>query len=122
MMIKYLSLSEKNIIALKEKLRMNLILNNNKLLKCLSIKFFIYFLLCNILLILFWYYLSCFCIVFINTQWYLIKNILFSFWVSLLYPFITNFIPGIFRISALRTSKKDKTCLYKTSKIMQMLL
>ena len=120
-LIKYLSLSQNDIIKLKQEEQEE---NNHiedkdiKLLKCLSIKFIIYFMLLILLLILFWFYLSCFCVVYKNTQIFLIKDTLISFGFSLLYSFGTNIIPCIFRILSLKTQKKDKVCLYKISKFL----
>ena len=85
-------------------------------------KFIIFFILLFIFLIIFWYYISCFCAVYKNTQIYLIKDTLTSFSLSLLYPFILNLLPGLFRIPSLKKTKKSKECMYKFSKIMQLIL
>ena len=115
-----LSLSEKNILSLKTT-------NKNRkkqislVLKCLKIKFFFFFLLKFLFLIVFWYYISCFCAVYRNTQIHLIKDTLISFGISMLYPFGLCLFPGIFRIPSLRANKSDKKCLYKFSKILQLI-
>ena len=115
-----LSLSEKNILSLKTT-------NKNRkkqislVLKCLKIKFFFFFLLKFLFLIVFWYYISCFCAVYKNTQIHLIKDTLISFGISMLYPFGLCLFPGIFRIPSLRANKSDKKCLYKFSKILQLI-
>ena len=116
--IKYLSLSEKNIIEIKKE-KNDVIKKSSKILKCLIIKFKIFYIIVFIFLILFWYYLSCFCAVYINTQIHLIKDTLISFGISLLYPFVLNLLPGIFRISSLRSN--NKACLYIISKIIQLI-
>ena len=90
-----------------------------KTLKYMKIKFLIFFLLNLILLVIFWYYLTCWNAVYQNTQIYLIKNTLISFGISLIYPFIINIIPVILRKLSLKKGKRE--CLYKTSKIMQIL-
>ena len=64
-------------------------------------------------MLFFWYFITCFCAVFHNTQLILIKDTFVSFGISLLYPFAINLLPGIFRISAIRSIKKDKKCIYK---------
>ena len=118
--ITYLALSEKMIIKQK---------NENKIsrrkifeiLKCLKIKYIFFFILSFLFLIIFWYYLSCFGAVYKNTQNHLIKDTLISFGLSLFYPFIINLLPGILRINSLKTKKKDKECIYKISKIIQLL-
>ena len=66
-----------------------------KVIKCMNIKFAIFFILNFILLILFWYYLTCFNSVYENTQIYLIENTAISFCFSLFYPFIANIIPTV---------------------------
>ena len=81
----------------------------------MKIKFILFFILDFIFLLFFWYYISCFCVVYRNTQIYLIKDILLALLLSLLYPFVLCLIPGIFRIPSLRTSKQDKRCIYKLS-------
>ena len=119
--IKFLSLSQKNIIKIKE---IKTYEESSKylsgLLKCLKIKFILYFILSFLLLILFWYYLGTFCAVYKNTQIYLLKDSLISFATSMIYPFIINLIPGLFRFPAIKYDKNDKECLYKMSKIIQL--
>jgi hypothetical protein len=121
--IKFFSLTEKNILKLKND---NNVKSYNitvpKLIKCLKIKFVCFFLISFLLLIFFWYYLSCFCAVYKKTQIYVIEDTLISFGLSLLYPFGLNLIPGFFRISALREAKKDKKCIYKTSLIIASII
>ena len=118
--VTYLSLSENSIISLKKDS------NNIKgkiayLLKCLKIKFFFFYLLVFLFLLLFWYYISCFCAVYKNTQIHLIKDLLSSFGFSLLYPFGLSLFPGIFRIPSLKSQKNNKECIYKLSKIIQII-
>ena len=122
MILKMLSLSEKNILALKQEKDIKTAMQKSKNIeKCLTLKFVIFFMLSNILLIFFWYFISCFCAVYINTQSILIKDTLFSFGLSMIYPFGLNLLPGILRIPALRAQKKDKKCLYKISTIVALI-
>ena len=109
--LKYFSLTEINIIEMKNQKKEK---NIN-----LKIKFILFFILNFLFLILFWYYISCFCAVYKNTQLHLIKDTLISFGLSLLYPVGLCLIPGIFRIPSLRASKQDKECIYKLSTIIQ---
>ena len=116
--IKYLSLSENNILLLKSEV--NFVKEKSgEILNCLKIKFNLFFILTFILLIFFWYYISCFCAIYRNTQIHLIKDTLVSYGLSLLYPFVIYLFPGIFRIPSLRAKNKDKECMYKFSKILQ---
>ena len=66
-------------------------------------------------MIFFWYYISCFCSVYKNTQLILIKDTLISFGLSMLYPFGLNLLPGMFRIPALRAVNKNNKYLYQLS-------
>ena len=85
----------------------------------LSIKFILYFIISFIFLLFFWYYISMFGAIYKNTQFYLLKDSLVSFGLSLLYPFGIYLIPGFFRIPSLSDPKKKKEYLYKFSKILQ---
>jgi len=117
--IKTFALSEKNIIYLKQikdKKKLNIIAK--EVLKCLEIKFNIFFIVGFIFLCIFWYYISVFCSVYVNTQTILIKNTILSFGVSLLYPFILNLLPGIFRFPSLKSRKSPS--LYNFSKIISL--
>ena len=122
MILKTLSLSEKNILELKEITdNKNIIDKSRKLESCLKIKFIIFFILSFLIMVFFWYFISCFCAVYVNTQIILIKDTLISFGLSMLYPFGLNLLPGMFRIPSLRAKNKNKICLYKTSKIIALI-
>ena len=117
--IKYFSLTEKDILEIKYE-NNNIIKKSAKLIKYLIIKFIIFFILIFLFLILFWYYIICFCTIYKNTQIHLIKDAIISFGLSLLYPFALNLLPGIFRIPSLKYGNKE--CLFKTSKLIQSLI
>ena len=89
--------------------------------RCLKIKLILFFIISLILMLFFWYFISCFCAVYKNTQIHLIKDTLISFSLSLFYPIFLCLIPGIFRIPALRAPKQNKEFMYKFSKIIQLL-
>ena len=89
------------------------------IVKYLKIKFICFFLFSFILFILFWYYISCFCAVYKNTQLILIKDTLISFGFSLLYPFIIYLIASIIRIFTLNKPEKFLGFFYKISKIIR---
>ena len=123
MILKLLSLSEKNIIAIKQIKDIKRLTNYSKSIKrCITIKFIIFFLLNALFLSFFWYFITCFCAVYRNTQMILIKDTLFSFALSMLYPFGLNLIPGMFRIPALRSKRNDKRNLYKFSVYISLIL
>ena len=120
--LKTLSLSEKNILELKEITDNKKAVDKSKKIEhCLIIKFFIFLVLSFLIMVFFWYFISCFCAVYVNTQIILIKDTLISFSLSMIYPFGLNLFPGMFRIPSLRAKKKDKTCLYKTSTIIALI-
>ena len=87
-------------------------------LLCMKIRIIIYFILSLVFLIIFGYYVLCFCAVFENTQVELIK-LTFTSWVfSLIYPFILCFFTGILRLLAF---KLENSCIYKIKQIFQLL-
>jgi len=117
--IKILSLSEKNIAEFKQIKDINEREKQlQKLIKCLLIKFSLFFILTLLFLSLFWYYVSCFCIVYKNTQINLIKDTLFSFGLALLYPFVLCLIKGILRIYLLKKAENFLELFFKISKIL----
>ena len=114
-----LVLTDKSIFEIKRQVDLmhaNILKKNT--LKNMKIKFGIFFVLNLILLVLFWYYLTCWNAVYKNTDIYLIKNTLISFAISLVYPFIINIIPVILRKQSLKNSKRE--CLFNASKIIQL--
>ena len=121
-LLRFLSLSENNIINLKNENDMKII--NGLAIhikKIINIKFGIFYFLSNIFLLFFWYFISCFCAVYINTQIILFKDTISSFCVSMIYPFLISLFPGIFRIPALRNSKQNRKCMYRISKLLTIL-
>ena len=119
MIISFLSLTEKNFIELKNKKSKKLALEElGNILKCISKKCIAFFILCYFFSLLFWYYLSCFCAVYKNTQTYLIKDTIISFCTSLLYPFAINLLPGLLRMPAIKNKKK---CLYIISTFVALI-
>ena len=121
--LKQLSLSERQILSIKQENNFNVAQKKSKKLrKYIKIKLALFFFLSILLLIFFWYFISCFCAVYKNTQMILIKDTLISFGLSMLYPFGLNLIPGMFRIPALRAIKKDKKNLYKFSNLLNLFL
>ena len=116
--VKKLSLTQDNILSIKhekndKKIKGKII----SIIKCLIIKYTCFFILGILFLILFWYYISCFCAIYKKTQVYLIKNTLISYLISLIAPLFYYLIPGIFRIASL---KKPGECLYKLSQFFQL--
>ena len=121
-MLEFLILTDKNIIQVKNQTTKELAIKmKSKVLKCINIKFAIFFMLNFMLLILFWIYLTCLNGTYENTQIYIIENTFISFGFSLFYPFIINIFPSFLRMASLDKKKKDKNSLYNISKIIQIL-
>ena len=113
LIIKFLSLSEKKVLGVKDEKRNNsedLDIKIKKLFKVLKIKFVLFFIITFIVLIIYWFYITCFCGIYKNTQIHLIKDTISSFFTSLLYPFGLLLLPGIFRRYALKAKKRIKNC------------
>ena len=110
--------TQKNILEIKhENNKHNLNARIIISIKKIKIKLISFFSISILILFIFWYYISIFCALFYKTQILLIKNALFCYLISLIYPFIICLIPGIFRISAL---KGPGNCLYKFSQILEL--
>ena len=116
-----LALSEKNILEMKNA-KENLDIRAKKVKKILKLKFLFFFLLGFLLLFIFWYYVSCFCLIYKNTQLYPIEDTAVNFGMSLIYPFGYCLIPGIFRIASLRAKNKNREKMYKFSKFIRSIL
>ena len=114
--VKFLFLSDKNILEIKyERNEYSLRAKSIFTVKCLIIKYICFFIFNILLSILFWYYISCFCIVYKNTQLYLIKNSIISFSLSLIYSFIICLLSAILRFFSLKGPGKY---LYKISQFI----
>ena len=119
-LIKYLSLSEKFIIEIKIQPTYEKAEDKAERVKrIIIIQNICFFTFIFIFLIFFWYYLSSFCAVYQNSQIYLIKNVLISFGISLLFPFILYIVPSILRMISLK-SRKIKI-IYIISKFTQFI-
>ena len=119
-LIQLLGLTEDNILNFKnDKYPLqNLNQKYNKLITIIKIKLTFFYILNICILVVYWYYVTCFCGIYRNTQIHLLKDSLISYITSLITPFGIYIFPSIFRILALR--KKSKI-LYILSKLLQML-
>ena len=122
MIVGTLSLTERNILEIKKlKIKINIDEKCMNLIKYIKIKFTLFFIISFLLLVFFWYYVSCFCAIYVNTQLHLIKDSIICFGLTMIYPFGFYLFPGIFRIPSLRAKNKNKECVYKISKIIQII-
>ena len=120
LLVKYLSLTEKSVLKIKgEKEVNNLDIKFKELIRNLKIKFALFFGITLIILLCFMYYITCFCGIYENTQIQLISDSLISFGLSFIYPFGIYLLPSMFRILALSSEKKNKTCVYKFSQFLE---
>ena len=119
-LIKNLALSQDDIVVLKqEKEKINVKEKYSKMLKLFKIKFILFFVFAFIILSFYWYYITCFCGIYVNTQIHLIKDSVSSLLTSFIFPFVINLIPGLFRIPALRMEKPCGQFLYKFSAFLE---
>ena len=121
-LLKKLSLTEAQIISIKEeKDSQKSIAKSKSIQKTLKLKFIIYLVLSILFKFFFWYFISCFCAVYKNTQIVLIKDTLVSYALSMIYPFGLNLLPGLFRIPALKAEKADQAFKYKIGQIVALI-
>ena len=115
-LIKNLSLTQDDFIRLKQRKNIkNIEQERKKVLRVIKIKFIIFFVLAFLILIFCWYYITCFCGIYTNTQIHLFQDSFISDATSLFIPFLLLLIPGIFRIAALKVKKPIHKYLYKFS-------
>ena len=120
--IRYFSLSERYLIELKNENNKNIINDKGyRAKRCLIIKYISFYVLCFIFLTIFWFYLSSFCAVYQNSQIYVFKNAFISFGIFIIYPIIFNLLPTIFRFIALKDKNQKNECIFKLSKILQLI-
>ena len=124
-LFRYLALTEKDIYRIKQfEKKKNTILTKNKIFKiirCMKLKLVCYFIVTFLFICFFWYYTSAFCAVYRNTQSFLIKDSITSFFLSLLYPFGLYLFPSALRIISLKDKKKRLKFLYKLSDFIPLI-
>ena len=101
----FLSMTDKYFYEIKK-------LNNNSpnaispIIKCIKIKLLFFIIFTFLMFLFYWYIVTCFCVVYENTQIAFIKDSLSSFALGLLYPFALYLFPVALRLISLRTSSK----------------
>ena len=117
---------EKDILKIRKYGIQKILKKNPVLQKSLTmviIKCYIFFFISFIIIIMIWIYLTCFFIIFLNTQMYVIKRTLISFGISLAAPFILYIIPTIVRKLAVKgDGVHGNFCLYATTKIILIII
>ena len=115
--IRFLSLSQDDVVEERNKIkRKKKNKNFTNFFRTLLIKYIFFFIVSFLFLFFFWFYISCFCFVYKNTQIYLIKDTLFSFGLSLIFPCIFYFLSSICRIYSLKN--RNRNILYILSKFL----
>ena len=93
--------------------------NVSPIINCAKYKLIIFYIFSLILFLFYWYVVSAFCAVYVNTQSIFIIDSIFSFLIELIYPFAIYFIPAGLRVLALSAiNKKNLKCIYFLSNII----
>ena len=121
--IVFLSSSQSEILELKRIKKLKYLGKKAKMiLKKIRLKLTLFFIISFLFLLLFWYYLGCFCAVYVNTQYHLIKDTLISFLTENCVPIIAGLLPGLFRIYSLSKYTKGKKLIYLFSQFITKIL
>ena len=112
--MRVLSVSENDLHKMKQN-KENKKIAEKKAKKIIKIKFIIFFAVTIVLMVFFWYFITCFCGIFTNTQVNWIIDSCITFGVCMVYPFILNLLPGAFRIPSLMANTKDQGFYYNIS-------
>ena len=120
MILEYLALSEDKILEFKNgRIEEKILIKSRILLSTLIFRFINFFILSFLFLLLFWYYVICFCVVYKNTQYHLLKDNIIGFLTGLLTPLGTKLIPALLRYFGL---KKKKNYIYNISNLLQTII
>ena len=121
-----ISFPESDILLIRRNSSIQHFKANHGIQKSISmviIRCYFYFLLSMLILFLFWIYIASFFMVFQNTQFYVIKNTIISFGISLVYPIILYIFPALIRSASLKeTGTQSSYCFYVIATILQILL
>ena len=116
--IRYGALSDYSIYKIyTESLYNNAKIRAKNVRKLLFVKYICFYLLGFASLLIFGYYLAAFGSVYKNTQYILIKNVIISYVISLVFPFIIIVLPSILRRYALKDATRQ--CIFNLSRYLQ---
>ena len=117
--LKKLSLSQNDVISIKSKKNIKKIITwSFKIKNCMKKRIVIFYIIGFVFLICFWYYVTAFCAVFQNVQVSLLKNTMLTFLLSMVYPFLLNLFPAIFRMYSFYSNQK---CCYNFSRFLALI-
>jgi len=118
-LLKFLCLTHSTIRKLKKLKTKEEAENKSKwIIRCIKIRICVYYVLSYIFLLVFGYYVACFCAIFKNTQIDLIISMFTSWGLSLLYPFMIYIATSLTRRIGIRCKCKF---IYKINQILQMI-
>ena len=118
-LLKFLCLTHSTIRKLKKLKTKEEAENKSKwIIRCIKIRICVYYVLSYIFLLVFGYYVACFCAIFKNTQIDLIISMFTSWGLSLLYPFMIYIATSMTRIIGIRCKCKF---IYRINQILQMI-
>ena len=113
----FLMLTDKHYYQIK-----SLNLSNKKeifeSIRCARIKMILFFMFTFFVFLFYWYLVTAFCAVYVNTQIVYIKDSLLSYALGFITPFIIYFFPCIFRLISLRCKCGDWKWMYTLSEII----
>ena len=112
--LSFFSLSDKHYYEIK----MSQKILEKRVIKCIKLKFALFFIYTFIIFIFYWYTISSFCTVYTNTQVAFLKNSITSFFLGLLYSFILIFLSALLRFISLKFYKKGLSWIYAISNII----
>ena len=113
----YLSLSDQYYYRIK-KLKIKSRYFLSKIIKIIRLKIYFYFAFTGIMFVFYWYIITCFCEVYVNTQGAFIKDSLLSFGLGIIIPFVLYLIPTTLRLISLKFYIGKLSFIYKLSDII----
>ena len=117
-LIRFFSLSDEDILKVsKEVLYNNAKIKAYKIRKILFIKYICFYSFGIASILFFGYYSATFGAVYQNTQFILIKNVLISYVIYLVFPFIMITLPSVFRRYALKDATRQ--WMFDLSRVLQ---
>ena len=115
----YLSLTDKHFYQIKGAIKISK-RSMIGIMKCIQIKITFYFVFTSVMFIFYWYFITCFCSVYRNTQIAFVKDSLLSCLLGFIFPFVIYLFTSFFRIIVLKTNKFKKECLYNFGNIIPL--
>ena len=119
LIIRFVSINERDVYNIIKEKNIEELLLTEKTKRCRKIKLAILFTISLLLIGLFWYYFSAFCAIYKNSQGHYLFNVLVSFIICNIWPFVTSLIAPYFRMPSLKNGSKQ--CMYKFSQIISYL-